>query len=239
MIPNQYTIRLIGSEPVAERTVAFHFEKPSGFVFRAGQAIELALPTVEENGQAARHAFSLVSAPYEERLTIATRLRGSPYKEGLQALTPGATVQLDGPFGSLTLHKDAARDAVMIAGGIGITPFVSILRQAAQQRLARQLILVYSNRRAEDAAYLDELLALARNHTGLRVIPTLTRDDAVPPAWAGRTGKIDGPLLAAIAARTPIYYLAGPPSFVEAMQAHLCSNGADQDDIRSEGFYGY
>lgn len=234
-----YSTRLIGSELVADRTMAFHFEKPADFVFRAGQAIELALPTVEDNGQAARHAFSLVSAPYEERLTIATRLRGSTYKEGLRALVPGAAVQVDGPFGSLTLHKDTTRDAVMIAGGIGITPFVSILRQAAYQRPERQLVLVCSNRRAEDAAYLDEFLALARDYPNLRVIPTLTQADAVPPAWTGRVGRVDGALLVGIAATAPIYYVAGPPLFVEAMQAELSSHGADEDDIRSEGFYGY
>lgn len=234
-----YSTRLIGSGLVADRTMAFHFEKPAGFAFRAGQAIDLALPTVMENGQPARHAFSLVSAPHETQLTIATRLRGSTYKEGLRALAPGAAVHIDGPFGSLTLHKDTARDAVMIAGGIGVTPFVSILRQMAQERPERQLVLVYSNRRAEDAAYLDELLALARGYSSLRIIPTLTQADAVPPAWTGRTGRLDGALLTSIAANAPIYYVAGPPSFVEAMQTDLCSHGADEDDIRSEGFYGY
>jgi ferredoxin-NADP reductase len=234
-----YTTRLIGSEPVADRTAAFHFEKPSGFTFRAGQAIDLLLPTLEDNGQAARHAFSLVSAPDEERLTIATRLRGSRYKECLQALPPGATAHVDGPFGSLSLHKDGKRDAVMIAGGIGITPFVSILRQAAQQRLERRFILIYSNRRAEDAAYLDELIALSRAYTKLQLISTLTRADAAPPAWAGRVGRVDGALVAGIATNAPVYYVAGPPPFVEAMQGELCSQGADEDDIRSEGFYGY
>lgn len=234
-----YSTRLIGSELVAERTMAFHFEKPADFVFRAGQAIDLVLPTVEENGQAARHAFSLVSAPHETRLSIATRLRGSAYKEGLHALAPGAGVQVDGPFGSLTLHKDVARDAIMIAGGIGITPFVSMLRQVAQQRQERRFVLVYSNRRAEDAAFLDELLALARDYPGLRFIPTLTQADNVPPGWTGRIGRISGALMAEVAAQAPIYYVAGPPPFVEAMQDDLCRHGADEDDIRSEGFYGY
>lgn len=234
-----HSTRLIGNELVADRTMAFHFEKPEGFVFRAGQAIDLVLPTVEDNGQAARHAFSLVCAPDEERLTIATRLRGSAYKEGLRALAPGAAVQIDGPFGSLTLHKNDARDAVMIAGGIGITPYVSILRHAARQHQERQFVLVYSNRRAEDAAYLDELLALARAYPNLRVIPTLTQGDAIAPDWAGRIGRIDAALLAGIAAKAPIYYVAGPPPFVEAIQADLLGFGADEDDIRGEGFYGY
>lgn len=236
---NTYDTRLIGTEPVADRTMAFHFEKPADFSFLGGQAISLGLPDVGERGQAARHAFSLVSAPHEDRLTIATRLRGSPYKEALRALEPGAPALFNGPFGHLALHQDMARDAVMIAGGIGITPFVSILRQAARQRPERRFVLVCSNRRTEDAAYLDELLALAHDYGGLRIIPTLTRADTVTPGWAGHTGKIDGALLTDIAAHAPIYYLAGPPPFVEAMQTHLREIGVAEDDVRSEGFYGY
>lgn len=234
-----YRTQLLGAEQVAERTMAFHFEKPAGFSFRAGQAIDVTLPALAKSGQTARHAFSLVNAPDEARLTIATRLRGSAYKEVLRSMTPGAVVEIEGPFGSLTLHKNAARSAVLIAGGIGITPFVSILREAARQRQERQIVLFHSNRRAEDAAYLDELLALAGDYPSLRVIPTLTQTDAISPTWSGRSGRIDGALLASVAAKAPIYYLAGPPSFVEAMQAELTRQGADEDDIRSEGFYGY
>lgn len=195
-----YSTRLIGSEMIANRTMAFHFEKPAGFAFRGGQAIDLALPTLQEGGQAARHAFSLVSAPHEARLTIATRMRDSPYKEGLLALAPGTSVQVDGPFGSLILHKDSSRDAIMIAGGIGITPFVSILRQAIHERQERRLVLVYSNRRADDTAYLDELLSMARDFPKLSIIPTWTQAGAVPIAWTGRTGRIDGALLTGIPA---------------------------------------
>lgn len=236
---SSYSTRLIGSEPIADQTLAFHFEKPPEFNFRAGQAVDLILPQVDENGEPARHAFSLVSTPGEDRLTIATRLRRSRYKDGLRALAPGAAVLFEGPFGSLTLHNDAARDAVMIAGGIGITPFVSIIRHAVQQHPVRHLVVVYSNRRVEDAAYLNELQTLAGDYPGLNVIPTLTRSEAVPPAWAGHIGKIDGTLLTGITTRSPIYYLAGPPAFVETMQASLLDSGTDESDIRREGFYGY
>lgn len=234
-----YNTRLIGSQLVADRTMAFHFEKPVDFAFQAGQAIDLILPSGADSGEAARHAFSLVSAPDEDRLTIATRLRGSAYKRALQALAPNAAVQIDGPFGSLILHKDTERDVVMIAGGIGITPFVSILRRAARQREMRHFVLVYSNRRPEDAAFLDEIMVLANHYPNLLVIPTLTQMNALSPSWAGRTGRIDSNLLASIGANKPIYYLAGPPRFVEAMRSDLCSHGADAEDIRSEGFYGY
>ena len=126
-----------------------------------------------------------------------------------------------------------------IAGGIGVTPFISILRQAARLGQERQFVLVYSNRRPEDAAYLDEIMAFATHFPNLRLIPTLTQADAVSPAWAGRTGRIDSVLLASIGANNPVYYVAGPPSFVEGMLTELSSHGADEDDIRNEGFYGY
>lgn len=236
---SSYATRLIGTELIAYRTMAFHFEKPGGFAFRAGQAIDLVLPTVDADGQPARHAFSLVNDPDEERLTIATRVRGSPYKEALRTLPLETAVGIDGPFGSLTLHKNSARDAVLIAGGIGITPFVSILRQAARQRDDRHFVLLYSNRRPEDAPFQAEFEALARSYPSLTVISMLTQTEILPPGWRGYRGKIDGALLGGVAARSPIYYVAGPLPFVEAMQGHLRDNGVDDEDIRSEGFYGY
>src|SRR5258708_19123146 len=131
---------------IAEGTMAFHFEKPSGFTFKAGQAIDLVLPgDPGADPQSLRHAFSIVAAPFEGELVIATRMRDSAYKRALNSLPVGAGVGVEGPFGSLTLHKDRARGAVFIAGGIGITPFRSILRQAAKDDLPQRIALLYSN----------------------------------------------------------------------------------------------
>jgi ferredoxin-NADP reductase len=82
---------------------------------------------------------------------------GSAFKRALAALPEGAKLRLRGPRGQMTLHEDATRAAVFIAGGIGITPFMSMLRQAAHDALPRPLRLLYSNRRRPDAAFLDEL----------------------------------------------------------------------------------
>src|SRR3954467_10646391 len=124
------TLRLRATESLADGTQAFHFDKPEGFGFKPGQAVELLLPNVA--GAEAGHAFSLVNAPFEDVLTIATRMRDTPYKRALASLAPGSSVRLDGPFGSMTLHKNAQRAAVFIAGGIGITPFMSMLRTLAK-----------------------------------------------------------------------------------------------------------
>lgn len=236
-----YDTRLKGHEEIADGTMAFHFDKPAGFSFKAGQAVDLILldaPGAE--GDNARHTFSIVAAPFEERLTIATRMRDSAFKRNLKSLTSGAPVRLDGPSGSLTLHNNRARPAILIAGGIGITPFVSMLRQAAHEHLPQDLFLLYSNHRPEDAAFLAELQALAHQHRRIRLIATMTQMSKSSQTWAGRTGTIDEALLRQVGGElAAIYYLAGPPALVESMRLTLGRAGVDDDDIRSEEFYGY
>ena len=225
---------LVASETVAEGTTAFHFSKPDGFAFKPGQAIDIVLPV-------GRHAFSIVSAPFEDRLTIATRMRPSDFKRALAALAPGDTVGIDGPFGSLTLHNNRSRAAVFVAGGIGITPFVSILRQAAHDRSDRPLALLYSNRRPEDAAFLGELEALVRAHTNIRLLATMTEMSASSRRWEGETRLIDVELVNRVAAGlpSPIFYLAGPPAMVDGVRKTLAAADIDDDDIRAEEFHGY
>jgi len=237
---NTFDTQLTSREVVAEGTSAFHFRKPDGFVFKPGQAIDLVLELPGQEGEAARHAFSLVSAPFEDELVIATRMRDSVYKRALGALPAGAMVRMEGPFGSLTLHNDRTRPAVFLAGGIGITPFMSMLRQAARDGHARELILVYSNRRPEDAAFLDELQAIAKQNKGVRVIATMTDIARSKRPWDGRVGAIDEALIASVNTDvTPVYYLVGPPGLVEALRDTLNRMGISDDDIRSEEFYGY
>ncbi len=235
-----HTVKLVARQPVAQGTMAFHLEKPAGFEFRAGQALEVILPGAAE-GDAGRHAFSIVSAPHEGELVFATRMRDSAFKRALAVLPLGASLGIDGPFGSLTLHKKAERAGVLIAGGIGITPFMSMLRHAVEQRSAQTLVLLYSNRRPEDAAFLTELQALARRHPPLRLLATMTDMAHSTQAWDGATGHIDGAFVqrAVAGLPAPVFYVAGPPAMVEAMREALQDAGVDEDDVRSEEFFGY
>lgn len=235
-----HTVKLVARQPVAQGTMAFHLEKPAGFEFRAGQALEVILPGAAE-GDAGRHAFSIVSAPHEGELVFATRMRDSAFKRALVVLPLGASLGIDGPFGSLTLHKKAERAGVLIAGGIGITPFMSMLRHAVEQRSAQTLVLLYSNRRPEDAAFLTELQALARRHPPLRLLATMTDMAHSTQAWDGATGHIDGAFVqrAVAGLPAPVFYVAGPPAMVEAMREALQDAGVDEDDVRSEEFFGY
>jgi ferredoxin-NADP reductase len=235
--------RLEGHESIAHGTMAFQFAKPADFTFAPGQAIDVVL-LEPPDGQAAsaRHTFSIVTAPFEAQLGIATRMRdSSAFKRALAALPIGAALAIEGPTGSLTLDDDRTRAAVFIAGGIGITPFMSLLRQAAHDGSTQPMWLLYANHRPEDAAFLAELQALEQRHPAFRLVATMTRMGHSSQVWAGPTGPIDEALIGRSSAglARPVYYIAGPPAMVEALRLTLGDAGIADADIRSEEFYGY
>jgi ferredoxin-NADP reductase len=226
---------------VAEGTLAFHFERPAGFQFKAGQFVNVTLvepPETDAEGNS--RSFSMASAPFETDLIVATRIRDTAFKRVLKAMPTGSEVSIAGPFGSFTLRQNS-RPAVFLAGGIGITPFRSMLLQAARERLSRRLFLFYSNRRPEDAPFLDELLGFEAKTDGFRVIGTMTDIQKSRRAWQGETGYINGAMLTKYVGdlAAPIYYSAGPPGLVAAMQKMLSEAGVGEDDIVTEEFPGY
>lgn len=239
VIVAKYTTQLLKRSQVAEGSMAFHFAKPSGFEFKPGQAMDVILPGLD--AETASHTFSIVTAPDEATLMIATRMRDSTYKRALGALAVGANVEIDGPSGSLTLHRNPSRAGVLITGGIGITPFISMLRSAAKNRIKQPLLLLYSNRRPEDAAFLAELERLEKQNSSFHMIATMTDMEHSSQAWRGHTEMIDSAFVKSAVKNLPepIYYLTGPPGMVEAMRKVLSDAGVDEDDVRSEEFYGY
>ena len=221
---------LVGRDEVAFGTMAFRLSRPAGFEFKAGQSATVALTEPPPQPNSTQRIFSLASAPFESELMVATRMRdASAFKQALKALPIGSKLKLRGPRGVMTLHEDASRAAVFIAGGIGITPFMSMLRQAAHEGAARPLFLLYSNRRPQDAAFLSELQGMAPH--GVRLLARMTDAD----------GFVDEATLKRFAtdAQAPVYYLAGPPAMVNAMKAVLRGAGVADADVRSEQFYGY
>src|SRR5690242_18065397 len=127
-----YRIKLLRREEVADGTAAFFFEKPDGFQFNAGQFLRFNLidpPETDEEGNS--RSFSIASAPHEAELMIATRMRDTAFKRVLGSMAVGSEIEVKGPYGRMTLHEDASRPAVILTGGIGITPFRSIALEAA------------------------------------------------------------------------------------------------------------
>jgi ferredoxin-NADP reductase len=237
-----YEIALRRRETVAEGTLAFHFDKPAGFAHQAGQnAVFTLVEPPEIDAQGPARTFTIASAPHEPELMIATRMRDSAFKRALKSAPLGTRIRVDGPGGVMVLHADAARPAVFLAGGIGVTPFLSMARHAAQQGLRRRIVLFYSNRRPEDAAFIDELRALERRNPDFRLVATMSQAEASSQPWTGERGLIRPDLLKRHLAdlKAPIFYSAGPHAMAMSMEVMLADLGVDEDDMRSEAFYGY
>jgi ferredoxin-NADP reductase len=236
-----YQVPLTRKEQVAEGTFAFHFDRPAGFQFKAGQYINVTLiEPPETDAEGNTRSFSIASAPFDTDLMVATRIRDTAFKRVLKDMPAGGEVSIAGPFGSFTLRQ-SSRPAVFLAGGIGITPFRSMILQAVHERLSRRLFLFYSNRRPEDAPFLEELLALQGRADGFRFIGTMTDMQKSQTPWQGETGYIDREMLVRYTGDIgePIYYSAGPPGLVAAMQKMLSQAGIREDDIVTEEFPGY
>lgn len=237
-----YTVKLIHRQDVAEGTMAFRFEKPAHFVFTPGQFVDMTLvgpPETDAEGNG--RTFSLASAPHEDTLLVATRMRNTAFKRVLRSMPIGATVQMEGPFGNLVLHADPVRPVVFLAGGIGITPFRSMVLHAAAQKLQHRLFLFYSNRRPEDAPFLDELQALQRDNPHYTFVGTMTEPDKSSRPWKGETGFITPVMLSKVLVNvaSPIFYVVGPPGMVTGLRKTLKDAGFNERDIRSEEFTGY
>lgn len=185
--------------------------------------------------------FSIASSPFAQDIVVATRMRDSSFKRALSILPIGTEVRIEGPMGSFTLHHNTARPAVLLAGGIGIAPFLSMLSYAAEERLHHPIILFYANRHFEDAAFLELLWKLEKANSRFRFVPTFTRTPNNSQSWRGETGHITPEMISKHVGnlRGPIFYIAGPPSMVAAARGTLVDAGVDEDDIRAEEFAGY
>ena len=234
--------KLLSRHEVAERTKAFRFEKPSNWTFKAGQALDMPLlKPSETDAEGNTRTFSIASGPQEETLMVATRMRDTAFKRVLNTMPLGSAVKIEGPFGDLTLHNNVKRTAVFLAGGIGITPFRSIVFRAAQEKLPHRIVLFYSNRRPEDAPFLDELQGLEKENPNYRLVASMTEMAKSHRSWHGEMGRIDKEMLGRYLqdAVSPIYYIAGPPEMVKGLHAMIHEAGVDDDDVRAEEFAGY
>lgn len=228
---------------VADGTWAFELRLlGQEFLFKPGQSLDLTYshaPSPDPRGHT--RPFSIANGPGADHLVIATRIRQSPFKQDLLDAAEGTELQVAGPFGDFTLPK-SADDVVMIAGGIGVTPFRSMLEDASARALELDLSLIHSNRTPEETPFLNELKRWTTGNRRFTYLPTMTQMEKSQGSWIGARRRIDAAFLDEVLDEQrgrALYMLAGPARFVTGMRAALEQAGVPDDRVRSEDFPGY
>ena len=236
----EYQMTLVDRQRIARDTMAFWFDtNGANFEFRAGQHADFVSTHMGSESDNSR-TFSLASSPHDkEPIMIAMRMRKTAFKTALKAAPLDTKFTVSRPRGSFTLHKDITRAAVFIAGGIGIAPIRSILQHASRERLPHKLYLFYSNREADDAAFIEEFESMTAQNPNFTLIPTITGHKTL--AWPYEKGHINREMLTRylLGLNGPVYYIAGPSGMVTAMTGLLNASGASDDDIKTEEFGDY
>lgn len=208
--------------------IAFEVPKGKQLQFKAGQYIEWTLPSensTDDRGN--RRTFTIASAPTQKdlHLGIKTYVPSSTYKAALIAMKPGDVMQVAHVGGSFTLPDDPAEKLLFVAGGIGITPFVSMVQYLTDINQKRDIILFYSVRNTADAVYL-EVFKNARK-LGIKLIietdfiSASVLKKAVPDAASRKC------------------YISGPDAMVHACQHTLSTLGVSHNRIHTDLFAGY
>lgn len=222
------TCKVLESRSLTPTTHLVRIERPDDFSFAAGQHVLMEIDT--ETGPDERF-LSIASGPHEDHLDFAVRLSKSDFKQAFARLDQGSPIDITGPTGRF--KRDPDRPAILLSGGIGITPLRSMLLDA-QHREMPPTRLVYGNRSPDDIPFQEELDEL--HDTRIQITHTV---DQPTRHWKGRIGHIDTNLIdeARTGLESPVYYLCGPPGMVLALTKSLSSMGIK--DLRVENFNGY
>lgn len=231
--------KIIDKKEVAIDTLQVVFETSEDFTFKAGQYcfVTLKNPSYPDERGNKRH-FSIVNSPNEKGIiTITTRLRDSGFKKSLKELPIGTEVELGPIAGVFTLPEDTKRPLVFIAGGIGITPFMSMLKYISEENIPYNITLIYSNRDQSSTVFLQEVQEFSRKIPDFKLILTMTED----PKWSGEKRLVDAQFIKNYipSVNEPLYMVVGPPPMVEAVEGALKEAGIEQSNIKIENFTGY
>lgn len=220
-----HVARLVAKRELGPDIASFTFALENAADFRPGQYAILEL------GPDLRRCYSMDGLPGEHVTFVAKRYEGKIGSNALHALEVGAEVPIALPFGDMWLRNDDA-DAILIAGGTGVAPVLSLLREIAGQRRTHPVTVLYGANTPEELVCLDELAAAVADLPQATLVPVVAQADE---SWSGRRGFTTTPL-AEIARPEHRYYIAGPPPMVDAVMAVLRECGARLDRVHYDRF---
>jgi ferredoxin-NADP reductase/Na+-translocating ferredoxin:NAD+ oxidoreductase RnfD subunit len=231
--------KYIGSRLIAPSIYEIVLRPVHKLRFRAGQYIELTLPHDKTDDRGIRRAFSFASAPSSNEVQLGMVIPAEPssFKRELMRLKPGNIISATQVAGSFVLPRDSNMPLVFIAGGIGITPFASMLEDLMARRDRRQITLFYSVKSQDMAAYSD-IIIRAQREIGLRVVVIVSQPTV---GWSGESGRLNTEKMTKYVNNLMFsrIYISGPNALVESFKADLKDYGVSGRNIMTDHFSGY
>ena len=226
---------------LAPHVYEFRFTSGEPLRFKPGQYLEWTLPDKAPDSRGNRRYFTIASSPTEKELALGIRFseQGSTFKNILSDMHQQTIVagQLAGDF---TLTEDKKQKLVFIAGGIGVTPFRSMIKYLVDMKEKRDIILLYANRSVEHIVYKD-LFDQAKKEIGLQTHYIATDKEHVPTSWNGEVGRIDETMLKRLVPDYSVrtFYLSGPNAMVSGYKQLLHDLGIPTKHIVTDYFPGF
>ncbi len=230
---------LLEKKQISSDIYDFIFSHGKQFSFVPGQYMEWTLQHPKTDSRGNRRYFTIASSPTEKNVLLGVRFypNGSSFKRALIGLQPNDRIVGGQIAGDFTMPKDKSKKLVFIAGGIGITPFRSMLKYLIDKNEKRPIIMFYANKHADEIAYAD-VFNQAQRQLGIKTVYTVTGQ--IPPNWQGKVGRIDTEMIKVevpdFLERT--FYLSGPHAMVVSYEAVLKGLGVAQKQIKKDFFPG-
>ncbi len=243
-VPREFHLPFLRKEQVADHTYSFYFRRTENIDFLPGQYIRMTLDFTEEDPRGNSRFFSLCSSPLDrEFIMITTKIADvpSPFKKKLFSLTPDESVRFFGPAGVFLLPDQSDKPVVLLAGGIGITPFHSMILYASVKKYNFPIILLESFSNVEEAVFYQELQDAAASQDNLKVVYTISHPERSQQEWSGEKGRISEEMIRKYVSHpeNALFYICGPVKMVESMVELVKGMGVPPGNIKKENFTGY
>jgi glycine betaine catabolism B len=234
-------LRLKERERIAQDTYEFVFAIPRHFAFAPGQYMEWTLGHKDTDDRGNRRYFTLASAPTERNLRLGIKFyqKSSSFKTAMLGMNKETEIIASQLAGSFVLPEDPEQKCVFLAGGIGITPFRSMIKYLLDIHQSRPIVLFYSAKNFDDLVYKD-IFDRAQRELGINTIYTVSENPGATSTFQGKIGRVSGDQIRASVPdfRNSIYYISGPRGMVDSFRSTLRRLGIAGHQIKTDYFAG-
>ncbi len=234
-------LRLKERNRIAPDTYEFVFPAPRRFAFAPGQYMEwtLAHPDTDDRGN--RRYFTIASSPTEHNLRLGVKFyqKSSTFKKALLEMDKNTEIVASQLAGDFVLPDDPEQKVVLVAGGIGITPFRSMIKYLLDNRQRRPVTVFYTATTINDFVFKD-VFDRAQHELGIKTIYTVTDNHNLPSSWTGKVGRINPEMIRSVVPdyRSCLFYVSGSRGMVDSMKDTLRRLGVASHQVKTDYFAG-